>query len=480
MGSVEEQSRTVPFFGVRAFARKLLEEVVQLRLKLQSAETERQDVLSRNAQLVTAVEQLKSELEELKAERDLARQQLASIGAVPLLEIDARRRELQVQADALNQELVHVRADIASSRNALQKEVEEARQEIVETREAAILQEIGIYEYRHPLSDAAGYGKALDRLQDAIKASAKKEHGGAVLAATNWTVGGSEAEGRKMTREIAKLTLRAFNAEADNLVRSLKPYKLQSATERLRKVAETIRKLGATLQVSVSSAYVQLRIDELDLTADFLQKQAEEKEAERQERERLREERKAQQEIERERAKLLKERQHYQNALEVVAGNGDQDGMRRLQEQIAEVETAIESVEARAANTRAGYVYVISNIGSFGEKMVKIGMTRRLDPMERIRELSDASVPFNFDVHALFFSNDAVGIETSMHDRLAGYRVNEVNRRREFFRATPLEAKAHLAQFAGELLEFREMPEAIEYRQTLRLGEAHKLIERKA
>ena len=470
MHNVEEQSRTVPFFGARAFARKLLEETVLLKSSLQSAEADRQQLHSRNAELVTAAEQLKSELEKLKAERDLASQQLASIGAIPLLEIDARRHELQVQVDALKEQLARERADISSSRDALQKEVEEARQEIVETKETAILQEIGIYEYRHPLSDAAAYEKALDRLQDAIKASAKKEFGGAVLAATNWTIGGSEAEGRKMTREISKLMLRAFNAEADNLVRSLKPYKLQSASERLRGVAETIRKLGATLQVSISPAYVQLRIDELDLTADFLQKQAEEKEAERQERERMREERKAQQEIERERAKLLKEKQHYQNALEVVASNGDQEGARRLREQIADVQTAIESVEARAANTRAGYVYVISNIGSFGEKMVKIGMTRRLDPMERIRELSDASVPFNFDVHALFFSNDAVGIETSMHDRLSGYRVNEVNRRREFFHATPLEAKAHLAQLAGELLEFREVPEAIEYRQTLRFG----------
>ena len=101
--------------------------------------------------------------------------------------------------------------------------------------------------------------------------------------------------------------------------------------------------------------------------------------------------------------------------------------------------------------------------------MVKVGMTRRLDPMERIRELSDASVPFNFDVHALFFSNDAIGIENSMHDRLSGYRVNEAKRRREFFRATPLEVKAHLSQLTGQLLEFREMAEAIEYRQSMRM-----------
>ena len=99
--------------------------------------------------------------------------------------------------------------------------------------------------------------------------------------------------------------------------------------------------------------------------------------------------------------------------------------------------------------------------------MVKIGMTRRLDPRDRIRELSDASVPFNFDVHALFFSKDALGIETSMHQRLAARRVNVGNRRREFFRTTPLEVKAHLAELAGELLEFEDVAEALEYRQCL-------------
>src|SRR4051794_40986 len=109
-----------------------------------------------------------------------------------------------------------------------------------------------------------------------------------------------------------------------------------------------------------------------------------------------------------------------------------------MNEQLAEITDQIKSVDFRAANIRAGYVYVISNIGSFGEKMVKLGMTRRLEPMDRIRELSDASVPFNFDVHALFFSKDAVGIEAEMHRRLARVRVNTVNVRREFFYATPL------------------------------------------
>ena len=172
------------------------------------------------------------------------------------------------------------------------------------------------------------------------------------------------------------------------------------------------------------------------MTADFLHKQAAEKETERVERERLREERKVQQEIERERARLEKERQHYVNALATLVAKGDDAGATRLREQLTEVQHAIEDVDFRAANVRAGYVYVISNIGSFGERMVKVGLTRRLDPADRIRELSDASVPFNFDVHALFSSKDAVGIEQAMHEKLASSRVNIVNRRREFFHVT--------------------------------------------
>lgn len=175
----------------------------------------------------------------------------------------------------------------------------------------------------------------------------------------------------------------------------------------------------------------------------------------------------ANEDLERERAKLQKERSHFQNALEALMANGDEEGAARLRDQLADVDRAIADVDYREANIRAGYVYVISNIGSFGESVVKVGMTRRLDPLDRIRELSDASVPFNFDVHALFFSKDAVGIEAAMHARLGDHRVNTVNQRREFFRVTALQAKEHLAELAGELLQFQDGPEALEYRQSV-------------
>jgi hypothetical protein len=122
-------------------------------------------------------------------------------------------------------------------------------------------------------------------------------------------------------------------------------------------------------------------------------------------------------------------------------------------------------VEAREANIRAGYVYVISNIGSFGPAMVKIGMTRRLDPEDRVRELGDASVPFRFDIHALIFSEDAVGLEGKLHAALSEQRVNKVNVRREFFYAEPAQVRELLGQIAGQhLLQYHDVPEAVEWR----------------
>lgn len=425
--------RKVPLFGVRRFARELLKEIASISKDRAEAHA----TLSRIGGL-----------DQLERERTLAR--LTAEIASARGDWDAQIAELCAKRDNLLAQLVELRA------------------EVVETRERALLQESGIYEYAHPLEDAVAYKQRLEELRLRIKEMCKA-NGGAVSAAKGWTVNGSEAQGRAMIRDYSKLMLRAFNAEADVLVRGLKAYALPAAIDCLAKVAKTIQRLGKTMSIQVTDEYLRLRIEELQLTADFMQKKAEEKELERQERERLREERKVQQEIERERAKLEKERQHYMNALDALTLKGDIDAAEKLRQQLSEVERAISDVDYRAANVRAGYVYVISNIGSFGESMIKVGMTRRLDPMDRIRELSDASVPFNFDVHALFFSKDAVGIESAMHSRLASKRVNLVNHRREFFRASAVEAKVLLSELAGDLLTFHDVPDALEFRQSQKL-----------
>ncbi|WP_434030658.1 DUF4041 domain-containing protein [[Pseudomonas] boreopolis] len=426
-------SRKIPLFGVRRFARQLLDDL---------------DGVSRD--------------------RDEIHAALSRIGGISQLERERELARLNAEISDTSAGWKDQLAALAKERDDLLRQLEELRKDVVETRETALLQESGVYEYAHPLQDAVAYKERLDYIRYLIK-DMNKTDGRAVVAAVGWTVNGSEAQGRTMLRDYCKLMLRAFNAEADVLVRGLKPYALPAAIERIEKVAKTIQRLGKTMSIRITDEYLQLRITELQLMADFVQKKAEEKEMERQERERLREERKVQQEIERERAKLEKERQHYLNALETLLKKGDIDAAERMRSQVSDVERAIADVDYRSANIRAGYVYVISNIGSFGESLIKVGMTRRLDPMDRIRELSDASVPFSFDVHALFFSKDAVGIEAAMHARLAEKRVNLVNQRREFFRATALEAKALLAELAGDLLTFHDVPDALEFRQSQKI-----------
>lgn len=418
---------------------------------------------------------------ELAVEADGLESQLARLGALDAVELEKLRADLERQVADQRAQIERDRSAAVAQREAelatiagdiqtASARLAELRTDVIETEETVLMQEAGVYEYRHPVDDSLELRGQLDIVKARIKDMVKKD-GGAITAASGWTVNGSTAQGNKMVRDYSKLMLRAYNAEADNLVRGMKPYKLDTSIERLRKVALTIERLGKTMSIEVNDAYEQLRNEELSLTADYINKLAEEKEAEREEKARLREEKKVQQEIERAREKLEKERQHYENALEKLVANGDEEGAARLREQLADVAKAIEDVDYRAANIRAGYVYVISNVGAFGGRMVKIGMTRRLEPMDRVRELSDASVPFNFDVHTLFFSNDAVDVETSLHQRFADKRVNRVNLRREYFYATPGEVRDALVELAaGEVLHFDETPEASEYNQSI--GEA--------
>jgi len=374
----------------------------------------------------------------------------------------AERTEMQRQIDELTARRDALTAEIA----ATQADLDEMRTVLVVAREEQMLQEVGVYDYHHVLENAVAYQLKLDSIRRRIKEVCKAD-GGAVTGATAWTVNGSASQGRKMVREFSKLLLRAYNNEADDLVARLRPYKLEASVDRLIKSRATITKLGATMSIQISEAYHELRAEELVLTADYLQKKEEEKEADRAEKERLREEAKAKREFEAEKARLLKEQQHYANALEKLRqGAGSAEQIAEAELQLAQIDEAIHGVEEREANIRAGYVYVISNIGSFGREVVKIGMTRRLEPLDRIRELGDASVPFRYDIHALVFSDDAVSLETHLHQTFADRRLNLVNQRREFFYATPAAVRDALLDANGALLEFVEEPEADEWFQS--------------
>jgi hypothetical protein len=349
---------------------------------------------------------------------------------------------------------------------SVQAAVEAARAQLVELNDAIVLQQVGIYEYHHPLEDAEAHKERLSELQEQLKDTVRQRE--AVLASHMFSYNNSLAAGRRMVADFSKLMLRAYNAEADTCRRSLRAGNVITAKARLDNTVSTIAKLGAMMEMRINPSYHALRISELELTADYLMKVQEEREAAREERERLREEQKAQSELARQREQLDKQQTHYTATLQTLVeqGRGHSAEASDIRSKIVEVEEAISANETRAANIRIGTVYVISNIGAFGPGIAKIGLTRRLDPMERVRELGDASVPFPFDLHAQFFSEDAVTLEAELHRAFAHRRVNNVNLRREFFFSTPAEVREVMVEKLGNLLKFVEQPEATQYLQS--------------
>jgi hypothetical protein len=380
----------------------------------------------------------------------------ASIGKDQQDSIASRQRKL-AELDAM---IESRRGDLARSEEAAVR-CAQIEATLVQLNDALLLQQVGIYEYHHPLENGDGYRERLADLNEQIRTCIRE--GKAILASDRFAFNNSLAQGHKMVSDFSKLMLRAYNAESDSCVRSLRAGTSDAAVKRLESASEAIAKLGRTMEMRVADEYHQLRVEEITLTSDYLMKLQEEKEDAREERERLREERKVEAELAAEREKLNKERAHYANSINSLVSQGKLEEAAELQTQLTQIDEAIAQNDYRAANIRAGYVYVISNIGAFGPNVVKIGLTRRLEPMDRIRELGDASVPFPFDVHAIYFSDDAVTLEYQLHEEFSTRRVNQVNHRREHFFATPEMVRTSLISRVGNLLEFQDIPEATQY-----------------
>ena len=349
------------------------------------------------------IEDLNSQISELRKQNE----RLSSITAMEAAELEVHLERLKLESLAMSRQL-----EVGNA------QLEEVKGRIVATEDAMILQEVGVYMFEHVLDSAVAYEDRLKNLHSKIK-EFNRANGSAVTGSSAWTVNGSKSSGERMVKEVSKLMLRAYNGEVDDAVRTLKPYKIDAAIDRLNKVHASIEKLGKSMTIAISPEYHDIRLQELRLTADFLQKEAEEKEAQKAERERLREEAKAQKEYQTEKARLLKEQSHYENLLRQAIETGNANAEADAREKLENTAEAIAGVDERSANIRAGYVYVISNIGSFGSDVVKIGLTRRLDYRDRIRELGDASVPFIFDTHAVVFSDDAVSLEKRLHDEMS-------------------------------------------------------------
>lgn len=382
-----------------------------------------------------------------------------------LSEAVAASEILAHEEDAPSRVDVDARIAFLEAENALlrQQLLDSGQDELVELDDARVLQDVGIYRYHHPLESAAAYKERLQDIEARIANLVRS--GSAIVKSDLFTFNNSLAQGKRLATDLSRLMLRAYNAEADNAIRSLKVGNVETAKRRLGASQKAIAKLGSLMEMKINDQYHALRMEEIELTADWLMKKQEEREAAREERARLREERRVQRELEEERARLEKERTHLLNTIHTLETQGrvDEELLRRLQA----VEEAVEQNDFRAANIRAGYIYVISNEGAFGPGVVKIGLTRRLEPTDRIAELSGAAVPFRFDTHALFFSEDAVSLEIELHNYFAARALNQANSRKEFFFATPAEVREVLMEKVGNILEFSEYADATEYRQSL-------------
>ena len=226
------------------------------------------------------------------------------------------------------------------------------------------------------------------------------------------------------------------------------------------------------MSLYIAPNYINSKIDELTLAFEYQQKKQEEKDAQKAARAEMREAAKLQKEIEAQRKKIEKEQTHYQTAYEKLlkqleSSPDDADLIQKkseLETQLQDIDKAMKDIDYREANQRAGYVYIISNIGAFGENVYKIGMTRRLDPQDRVDELGDASVPFNFDVHAMIFSDDAPALEAALHKAFEDRKLNMVNTRREFFNVTLDEIKEVVKKNFDKTVEFIDVPHAEQYR----------------
>lgn len=397
--------------------------------------------------------------------------------------LEAKLKKLVSDIEAKKSDLANLKQEIRTSREIIsldaelilkKEELAHLNEEIAVANDNLNLQEFGFFERQYNFSDSTKYKDRLDILRMEQKSMTKNGTAGRIVSPM--LLDNSKSKGRAMQNQLIKAALRGFNGEADALLVKVSVVNIDNKIKALRKAFEQLNKMYSRNLIEITYQYLELKIEELRLAAEYELKKQEEKELLREEREKEREDKKLQAEIKAKRKQLEKERDHFKKMVAKVtellkeAKDDEVEELRRqlteYQDKLSELDEIEEDIDYREGHATAGYVYVISNVGSFGEDVYKIGVTRRLEPLERIRELSSASVPFQFDVHALIFSEEAFALETELHNELSNYKVNKVNGRKEYFKVSFDKIKGILAAHKELTVELNEMPEAFEYRQT--------------
>lgn len=383
----------------------------------------------------------------------------------PVIDIDAAVQESEDQKQRLEQTIESLKRSYKEKKQIFDSLVAQ----VAVFDEELELAELGFYKPHFDFDSSEVYKTKIREVKDAQKAMVSTKE--AVTCDAEWTVEGSKAKGRTMTNRAIRLTARAFNNECDAAIANVTWKNVARMEQRIEKAFESINKLNASNRVSISPGYLKLKLQELRLAYEHRKRKQEEKEEQAAIRQQMREEAKLQQDIE----AAEKEERKYEKMLEKARLDAEKASgakLTTLEERIAELSKELaaaheknERAKSMAEQTRSGHVYIISNLGSFGEHVYKIGMTRRLDPQERVKELGDASVPFTFDVHAMIYSEDAPALERELHNVFDAKRVNLVNGRKEFFNV-PLDEIALKVKRLSPEAEFVETAEAREYQET--------------
>lgn len=332
------------------------------------------------------------------------------------------------------------------------------------------LAEFGFYKPIFDFDTSEKFKEQIEIVKNKQKELIKTDK--AILCNTEWTVQGSKSKGKIFTNKIMKLSLRAFNGECDAVIAKVKWNNISKMEERIKKAYELINKLNETNNVGIYYTYFQLKLEELRLTYEYENKKQQEKEEQAEIRQRIREEA----QLERDLLDAEKEEEKYQKLLEKAKKESEESTgeklnslnvkIKELEEELKKAHEKRERAKSMAEQTKSGHVYVISNVGSFGKNVYKIGMTRRLEPLDRVKELGDASVPFIFDVHAIIYSVNAPMLENQLHKLFDNKRVNLVNNKKEFFKISLDEIRKEVEKIMPNA-EFIETIEAKEYKESL-------------
>ncbi len=363
--------------------------------------------------------------------------------------------------------------------NKLNKEILEKRKQAEILDDTINMQEYGIYEPQYNFTKSEEYKEKLKEIRLKQKDMVKEKR--AALCTQEWTIDGDKRKGQAFTNQNLRQAIYTFNIECDQIIAKTKPTNITKQKEKILKVYNRINKMNERNAIHINKKYLDLKYEELQLAIEYEMKKQEEKEILQEAREREKEERKLQKELERrekqiqkQKIKLQRELEEAQRKAEEEAKNEEEkqalkDKIKALEQQIAKQDEDQKDIENKRLRTGAGFVYIISNIGSFGEGIYKIGVTRRDEPEARVNELSNASVPFKYDVNAFIFSEQAFDLETELHQKYDKQRVNKVNNRKEFFKLSEEDIKNIVKKNKDNTYNFTLQSEALEYYETLQM-----------